>query len=59
MKILPILLFFISTLFATLDTVAQESTEKKTRHHGSKNQIRIALWPRPIKAFAKCFGGWI
>ena len=28
MKILPILLFFISTLFATLDTVAQENLEK-------------------------------
>jgi len=28
MKILPILLFFISTLFATLNTVAQENLEK-------------------------------
>jgi hypothetical protein len=45
MKILPILLFFISTLFATLDTVAQESTEKKpdTTAQKTKYGLRFGL----------------
>jgi len=45
MKILPILLFFISTLFATPDIVAQESTEKKpdTTAQKTKYGLRFGL----------------
>ena len=59
MKILPILLFFISTFFVTLDTAAQENLEKTKDTIAQKTKYGLSVWCRPIKTFAQWFGGWV